>query len=215
MKTLKSLYTFIVAKQITTKKNIIRSNLLLAIVAGLQKFRHYLLGTNFKITTDCNAARYALNKKEIIPRISRWVLYTQDFSFEIVHRAGSQMQHVDALSRNPAYNSNNLPQTNEVVHTISEGDWLLSVQLQDPSICSTRDKLQSGEAETNKQLFNEYELLGNKVNRRTEFGRRWLVPKQCIRYVIRANHDDVGHFAVDKTIERIKSKYWFSHLKKT
>lgn len=188
---------------------------LLAIVAGLQKFRHYLLGTNFKITTDCNAVRHALSKQEIIPRISRWVLYTQDFTYEIVHKAGSQMQHVDALSRNPVSDDCNVSRIIESVNTITEGDWLLSVQLQDASICSIRDILQSGEAESNKQIFNEYELLGNKVYRRTEFGRRWLVPKQCIWFIIRANHDEVGHFAVDKTVERIRSKYWFPRLKKT
>lgn len=190
---------------------------LLAIVAGLQKFRHYLLGTSFKITTDCNAVRHALSKQEIIPRISRWVLYTQEFTYEVVHRAGSQMQHVDALSRNPVSDVGNSSVSVEGVSTITvtEGDWLLSVQLQDPGICSIRDILQSGEAETNKQIFNEYDLLGNKVYRRTEFGRRWLVPKQCVWYVIRANHDDVGHFAVDKTVKRIRSKYWFPHLKKT
>lgn len=188
---------------------------LLAIISGLQKFRHYLLGTDFKIITDCNAVRHALSKKEIIPRISRWVLYTQDFTFDVVHRAGSQMQHVDALSRNPIGTSGNAYDEVVSVNTITEGDWLLAVQLQDPNICSIRDILQSGEAETNKHIFNEYELVGNKVYRRTEFGRRWLVPKQCIWYVVRANHDDLGHFAVDKTVERIRSKYWFPRLKKT
>lgn len=188
---------------------------LLAIVSGLQKFRHYLLGTNFTIITDCNAVRYALSKQEIIPRISRWVLLTQDFSFEIAHRAGSQMQHVDALSRNPVGSDNDMSSESMTVCTITEGDWLLSVQLQDPDISIIRDVLQSGEAESNKQIFNEYELLGNKVYRRTVFGRRWLVPKNCVWYIIRANHDDIGHYAVDKTIERIRSKYWFPRLKKT
>lgn len=186
---------------------------LLAIVVGLQKFRHYLLGTQFSIITDCSAVRHALCKKEIIPRISRWILQTQEFTFDIFHRPGPQMQHVDALSRNPVAKSN-ISNLTESVMTITEGDWLLSVQLQDPNICCIRDILKSGEAESHRQIFNEYELLGNKVYRSTEFGRRWLVPKQCIWYIIRANHDDIGHFAVDKTIERIKSKYWFPRLKK-
>lgn len=188
---------------------------LLAVVVGLQKYRHYLLGANFKIITDCNAVRHALSKKEIIPRIGRWVLQTQEFSFEILHRPGKQMQHVDALSRNPITNAtNDIPVINDVM-SITEGDWLLSVQLQDPNICSIRDILLSGEAEENRQIFNQYELLGNKVYRRTEYGRRWLVPKKCVWQIIKANHDDLGHFAIDKTVERIRAKYWFPHLKKT
>lgn len=81
---------------------------------------------------------------------------------------------------------------------ISESDWLLGVQLQDTNICKIKDILQSGEADQNKRIFNEYELLGNKVYRKTEYGRRWVVPKQCIWQVIRYNHDEVGHFALDK-----------------
>ncbi|XP_018397325.1 PREDICTED: uncharacterized protein LOC108775423, partial [Cyphomyrmex costatus] len=40
-----------------------------------------------------------LNKKDIHPRISRWALELQNYDYEVVHRAGTQMQHVDALSR--------------------------------------------------------------------------------------------------------------------
>lgn len=186
----------------------------LAIVVGLRKFRHYLLGSKFKIVTDCNAVKHTINKQEINSRIGRWVLQTQEFNFDIVHRPGSQMQHVDALSRNPV--GGPAPSTHESVMSISivESDWLLSVQLQDPNICSIKDILLTGEAESHKQIFKNYELLGNKVYRRTEYGRRWVVPKQCIWQILRANHDDIGHFAVDKTVERIKDKYWFSHMKR-
>lgn len=185
----------------------------LAITVGLQKFRHYLLGINFKIVTDCNAVRYSINKKEINSRIGRWVLQTQEFTFDVAHRPGTQMQHVDALSRNPVCKS---PVINESVMsvTVTESDWLLSVQLQDPNICAIKDILESGNAEANKQIFKNYELLGNKVYRRTEYGRRWLVPKVCVWQIIRLNHDDVGHFAVDKTLERVKNNYWFPRMKK-
>lgn len=185
----------------------------LAIVVGLQKFRHYLLGSTFKIYTDCNAVKYTINKQEINSRIGRWVLLTQEFTFEILHKPGTQMQHVDALSRNPV-SGNPVPLSSESVLTITEGDWLLSVQLQDPNICAIREILESGQAELNVKIFNDYELLGNKVYRRTEYGRRWLVPKKCIWQIIRSNHDDIGHFAVDKTMERIKSLYWFPKMKK-
>lgn len=185
----------------------------LAIIVALQKFRHYLLGSTFKIYTDCNAVKYTLNKKEINSRIGRWVLLTQEFTFEIIHKPGAQMQHVDALSRNPV-DKNSAPICNESVLAITEADWLLSVQLQDPNICAIREILQSGQAELNKKVYNEYELLGNKVYRRTEYGRRWVVPKRCIWQIIRANHDEIGHFAVDKTVERIKSCYWFPKMKK-
>ncbi|GFX46990.1 hypothetical protein TNCV_316131 [Trichonephila clavipes] len=42
-----------------------------------------------------------LCKKELITRISRWSLPLEEFDYEIEHRAGSRMKHVDALSRYP------------------------------------------------------------------------------------------------------------------
>ncbi|GFU76382.1 retrovirus-related Pol polyprotein from transposon 17.6 [Trichonephila clavipes] len=40
-------------------------------------------------------------KKELITRIARWTLQLEEFDYEIEHRAGSRMKHVDALSRYP------------------------------------------------------------------------------------------------------------------
>ena len=184
---------------------------LMAIVCSLQKFRLYLLGTPFEIVTDCNAVRYALTKKEIIPRIARWVLSTQEFSFDIIHREGTRMQHVDALSRNPVPSGEK--SESEIIMTITEADWLLSVQLQDPYLQNIKTVLESGDTDENKDIFKNFELLGGKIYRRTAHGRRWVVPKKCIWQVIKSNHDDIGHFSVDKTVERISHLYWFSRIR--
>lgn len=186
---------------------------LLAVVQSLAKFRQYLLGTHFRLVTDCNAVRYALTKKDIIPRIARWVLSTQEFSYDIVHREGTRMQHVDALSRNPLQSGEKTE--TELIMSITEADWLLSVQLQDPELTKVRDILESGEAHKRKDIFDRYELLGNKVYRRTSQGRRWVVPKACIWQIIKCNHDDLGHFSVEKTVERISHRYWFPRMQHT
>ncbi|GFW52741.1 retrovirus-related Pol polyprotein from transposon 297 [Trichonephila clavipes] len=55
----------------------------------------------FKIVTDCSAFQKAVQKKELITRIARWALQLEEFDYEIEHRAGSRMKHVDALSRYP------------------------------------------------------------------------------------------------------------------
>lgn len=73
----------------------------LAIVEALRKFRVYLLGSKFKIVTDCAAFTQTMRKKELSTRIARWALYLEDYNYDIEHRAGSAIRHVDALSRNP------------------------------------------------------------------------------------------------------------------
>ncbi|GFT06102.1 retrovirus-related Pol polyprotein from transposon 17.6 [Trichonephila clavipes] len=56
---------------------------------------------HFKIVTDCSAFQKTMQKKELITRIARWALPLEEFDYEIEHRAGSRMKHVDALSRYP------------------------------------------------------------------------------------------------------------------
>ncbi|GFV49636.1 transposon Tf2-9 polyprotein [Trichonephila clavipes] len=73
----------------------------LEIINALKQFRVYLLGQHFKIVNDCSAFQKTMQKKELITRIARWALQLEEFDFEIEHRAGSRMKHVDALSRYP------------------------------------------------------------------------------------------------------------------
>jgi len=49
----------------------------LAVIYALRRFRNYLHGIKFKIITDCDSFRLTLNKKDIHPRIARWVLELQ------------------------------------------------------------------------------------------------------------------------------------------
>jgi hypothetical protein len=41
-----------------------------------------------------------MTKRDLIPRIGRWWLLTQEFDFDVKYRPGKKMTHVDALSRN-------------------------------------------------------------------------------------------------------------------
>lgn len=72
----------------------------LTVVETLKRYLTYLMGLHFKVVTDCSAIKCAANKKELVPKIARWWLQLQEFSFEVQHRAGAQMAHIDALSRN-------------------------------------------------------------------------------------------------------------------
>lgn len=75
----------------------------LAIVYSLKRFRNYLFGLQFQIVTECSALQLTLNKKDLNPKISRWALYIEQFDYEIIHRSGDKMKHVDALSRAHVY----------------------------------------------------------------------------------------------------------------
>ncbi|XP_070006755.1 uncharacterized protein [Nicotiana sylvestris] len=72
---------------------------LLAIVYAFEKFRAYLLGSNVIVYIDHVALRYLMEKKDVKPRLIRWVLLLQEFDFEVNDRKGTENQVADHLSR--------------------------------------------------------------------------------------------------------------------
>jgi hypothetical protein len=181
----------------------------LAIVASIQRFRRFLLGRPFTVITDCNSVKNTFSKKEVNARIASWVLQLGEYDLTIVHKSSQQMQHVDALSRNPQVSEQSVR-----VAMISAEDWLFAAQQSDRSITEIRQILESGDRKGNKSIFNDYILKTGRVYRITPFGLRWVVPKYCRFQILKLSHDDVGHFGFDKTFELINEKYWFPKMRR-
>lgn len=168
---------------------------MMAIVYALERFRVYLQGMSFTIVTDCNAIKMALSKKDINPRISRWVLLLQNYDYKVEHRPGERMQHVDALSRNML-----------VIEPLSFDQILVYKQLQDSVIRSLRHNLESSE---NKN----FELRNGVVYRKHRNIVLFYVPELMVRNVIQTFHDDVGHVGLEKTMDLLTKVYWFPRMR--
>ena len=65
---------------------------LLVVVFAFEKFCSYLLGTRVIVHTDHSALRYLMAKKDVKPRLIRWVLLLQEFDFEVLDRKGTENQ---------------------------------------------------------------------------------------------------------------------------
>lgn len=176
----------------------------MAVVFAFRYFRVYLLGIQFTVVTDCNAVRSTLAKRDLLPRIGRWWLEVQEYTFDIKYRTGSRMAHADALSRSPVDIPLEVAQVD-----LTEGDWILAAQLQDEQL-SRIGRILSRKKPTNetKHYFDEYAMKDNKIYRRIdEKPTTWVVPKGARLQICRLCHDDAGHLGVDKTLERIKRNY--------
>ncbi|GFY67485.1 uncharacterized protein TNIN_375611 [Trichonephila inaurata madagascariensis] len=71
----------------------------LAIINTLKKFRVNLLRQHFKTVSDCSAFQKTRHKKDLFTRIARWALRLEEFDYEMKHRDGGRMKHVDVVSR--------------------------------------------------------------------------------------------------------------------
>lgn len=175
----------------------------LAIIKALQHFRHYLIGITFKIVTDCNSLKLTERKKDLIPRVARWWVYMQDFSFNIEYRKGALMPHADYLSRNPA----------EVMLIRRPTNWAQQAQAADSETQNLIDKLNQGQLDStryeirNNLLYYNYSATGED-NRLLCF-----IPKGYRLSLLRIFHDEHDHIGIDKTTDLILKHFWFPCLR--
>src|SRR3954453_2227418 len=71
----------------------------LAIVWAVKHFEQYLGLLPFKVITDHSALKFLQTAKMPTGKRARWIMYLQQFQFEIVHRPGKENKNADALSR--------------------------------------------------------------------------------------------------------------------
>ena len=177
----------------------------LALVESVSHFRIYLSGKKFKVYTDHIALKWLLNFDSTKKRLYRWSQELSNYDFEVIHRAGKHMVHVDALSRAP------------VCHVISDDDLL----------CAQRQDLKS-----NQKYIPEFHSMANvnqtaitlesrpyvvnkesTVSSITYNGRRLRhVPPSMVSDVLNECHDLAGHPGVKKTTKQIRCLYFWPKM---
>ena len=70
-----------------------------AVIRAVEKFRHFIDLLSFTVITDHSSLKWLMNQKDLCGRLGRWSLRIQRFSFDIIHRRGTQNVVPDLLSR--------------------------------------------------------------------------------------------------------------------
>lgn len=170
----------------------------LAIYHALERFRVYLEGIQFAVVTDCNSLVQATEKKELNRSIAKWLCEFMRYDFTVRHRHGTNMAHVDALSRAP------------LVAAIDYSDIdvkLRALQSIDLDISTVKSKIKGGGDRYFKILDHVvYRKMGNN-------DLLFYVPKDMEDEVIRTQHEKLGHPGSNKTYDKLRNLYWFPNMK--
>lgn len=91
---------FYSAKMTPTQQNYpVHEQELLAIVAALGIWRHYLAGAEFELITDHESIKYIRTQRDLSKRQLRWLGVIEQFPFNPVYRKGCKNVVADGLSR--------------------------------------------------------------------------------------------------------------------
>lgn len=117
------------------------------------------------------------------------------------------------LSRN-AVQKKEVLDNEQQVFRIEVADWVLANQLTDEKVQNIYNELKKKPTTDYQQdIHKNFKLENERVYKITESGLKWLVPKGMRNEVVRAAHDEAGHFALEKTLKRICENYWFPNMR--
>ncbi|CAF4851479.1 unnamed protein product [Rotaria sp. Silwood1] len=83
-----------------------------AVVSSIRKWNHYVAGREFIVRTDHHALCWLNRKYNSNPKLNRWRMALQDYTFKIEHVQGNKNCVADCLSRYPV----NPPSDDEIEH---------------------------------------------------------------------------------------------------
>ncbi|GFV83708.1 transposon Tf2-6 polyprotein [Trichonephila clavipes] len=121
-----------------------------------------------------------MHKKDLPTKIARWALMLEQFDYEVCHRPGRQMKHVDALSRYPIMMISSHDITQKIKEVLNKDEFIS--QLKSAIKITTSD-----------EYFLKNEIL-YKLHKNSEL---LVVPEMMQREIVLHAHAQ-GHFASKK-----------------
>ena len=165
-----------------------------------------------------SARIYVNSLKTKNPQIIRWLSQVAEFDYEIHHRKGEKMQHVDALSRAPVNDTMDALSSATIFNISVREDEILLYQRVDNNLerkIKIFEKAESARTKREKDEIKEYELRERILYKKDENGKLlYVVPRNMRKAIVIKNHDLTHHFGVDRTVARISENYYFSSLRK-
>ena len=199
-----------------------------AIIFAIKKLKFYLVGRHFVILTDHKALTFLLQCLLSNDRLTRWIVWLQQFSFEIRHIPGQQNHLPDLLSRQTPERNRIQGNTSEqiiaaidlLVETMPELNWREVSAMQDDDETIRKIKLMlSGEMREDHEDFRYFHdlkdrwklvdgvILYKTCNEPALYRILW--PKVWVVRLVQYVHSSYAHYGADKIFLLIKDLiYW-------
>ncbi|GJW38497.1 RNA-directed DNA polymerase, partial [Tanacetum coccineum] len=164
-----------------------------AIIRRLDTWRHYLLANEFVLFSDHKALKYINGQHKIKPRHANWVEFLHVFSFAILHKAGSQNQVADTLSRRRS-----------LVTTMKGLETFRDLYQDDPKFKEAWNMCDVGTF----QQFSKHDGFLFK-------GMRMCIPLSSLResVIVESRAGGLaGHFGRDKTLAILKEQFYWPKM---
>jgi RNase H-like domain found in reverse transcriptase/Integrase zinc binding domain len=181
---------------------------LLAIIRGLEHWRHLLLSSPFKVTviTDHLNLKYYREARKINRRVARYLPRMGEFNLQLVHKPGVTNK-ADLLSRRLDYDQGKTD--NEEVLVLPAHLFVNAAEIQ-----NTMEDLV-----LEKQQGHESELLHLREEVRIQSkGKGWykddalvVLDKEVCKKILETyhNHIGAGHPGILKTYNMVKEDFWW------
>lgn len=204
----------------------------LAIVFGMRKFHKFVYGQSLTVFTDCEALPPILSGKKdlgtvVNSRFLRWILFLQNYDFEIRHRSSKQTVNVDALSRLPCDQPTGVDDVElnvvEKLGSFNEGEEeLVSKQMiqecmrKNDDYCLLYEVIRDGWPRVPEQvserirIFFRYRISLDVQDGCVFFGDRLFIPSELRCRVLVSLHK--GHIGIVKCKQLARRTVWWPNV---
>jgi hypothetical protein len=194
----------------------------IAVVNAIDYFRIYLEGSKFTVITDHSALQWLLKFSNSKRRLFRWSKDLSVYNFDVIHRAGKHMQHVDALSRAPVDSliTTDCSQSKEISRQISD-DYSPSngfkkterqVFCSSVSLLISSDDIIKAQPSASIQPHGRQFLKDGIICIKFRGIIRKVIPDSMVSDMLKTYHDEAGHPSRNKCVKQISQMFWWPKL---
>lgn len=195
-----------------------------AILNALQEWRIFVLGQPLTVVTDHKSLAFLNSCRLLNCRLTRWILYFQEFEFDIKYCKGKENVLADTLSRYPSLSSPmNIENPESPNLEINMSDIKLIQnhlknlpQLQrDDDFCSgiINQLLSEDCKERIKDWYLIYKSILFRNGSENNKGAKICLPKELLGMLIIEQHENHGHFGREKCLNYLNKYYYNPKLK--